>query len=266
MSSRKQSAQYEYEGFAYFPKLYSDAELNGVGDVLERFHTAWLDSNAEVYKDGAINSAYLTDSQYLNDEDRLQLFKFIGSHKISSVLGAVLASEVMFVGSQLFFDPADMQQQNYWHRDIQYNDMTEEQQRAAMLVSNNLHLRIALKSERGVGLVPGTHRRWDDGHEYDVRMERNGQQAHSDLPNGIEVEMERGDVLVFSANMIHRGLYGNDRRSLDLLFGGADPETARFVKEEALPNAEQLSQLEWPSPFNIAREITSELKSGSALT
>ncbi len=33
----------------------------------------------------------------------------------------------MFIGTQLFFDPAQNDKENYWHRDIQYNNLTIEE-------------------------------------------------------------------------------------------------------------------------------------------
>ena len=248
-------AQYEEQGFVQVTGLYCDDELKAVHEVLVRFHESWLKANAAFYQERAVNSAYVTGTRFLNDEDRQVLFEFIGSKKISAILTSTLPGEVMFVGAQLFFDPANPEQKNYWHRDIQYNDLTIEEQKQSLKESNPLHLRIAMKPERGVELVPGTHRRWDTEEEFDIRMERNSRRVHEDLSTGLAIEMARGDLLLFSAGMIHRGLYGGHRFALDLLFGNADPSFARFVDEDCLPDTSQLGSVACPAPFNVTRRL-----------
>ncbi len=247
--------QYEREGYVRINGMYKDSELEEVHEVLSRFHENWLKDNAGFYQERAINSAYITGTKYLDEDDRRTLFRFIGSSKLAGVFQTVLPGEAMFVGSQLFFDPANPGKKNYWHRDIQYNENTEEEQQASLQKINPLHLRIAMKPERGVELVPGTHRRWDTGEEYDVRMQRNSRQVHDDLSTGCTVELERGDLLLFSAAMIHRGLYGGHRFALDLLFGSADVTFAQFVDDDCLPGPEHLAAIECPGPFEVTRTL-----------
>jgi hypothetical protein len=50
-------------------------------------------------------------------------------------------------------------------------------------------------------------------------------------------------VLLFSANMIHRGLYGNNRLALDILYCERDPQLTEFIQLKHQPTAEMLSDL-----------------------
>ncbi len=258
MKSGDIQTRYATDGYVRLKCVYAEEELREVHQLLQRFHVKWLNDNEAFYQERAINSAYLTGKQYLNERDRLAFFKFIGSTRIAHIVEAALPHEVAFMGSQLFFDPANPELKNYWHRDIQYNGQTGEEQQASLATSNPLHLRIALKPERGVELVPGTHRRWDSREEYDVRMARNGREVHNDLASGVAVGLEPGDVLLFSAAMIHRGLYGGDRFALDLLFSDANPEFARFIDREYLPDPEQLASLEYPALFQSTLRLKSQ--------
>lgn len=220
-----------------------------IHSVLSTFHRSWLIDNAEFFQQQAVNSAYITSRKYLTDMQRQVLFEFIGSDKIANVLHDVIPLTPAFMGTQLFFDPANDGQRNYWHRDIQYNELTIEQQQSALQTVNALHLRVPLKKERGLELVPATHRRWDTAVEYDVRLAQNGKHPHDDLSSGQVVPLDRGDLLVFSAHMIHRGLYGGDRFALDILFGDSKPELTKYVPDDCLPDREMLDQIQNATSF-----------------
>lgn len=46
----------------------------------------------------------------------------------------------------------------------------------------------------------------------------------TDLNSVKQIALEVGDVLLFSANMIHRGLYAKNRLTLDLLYCERSPQ------------------------------------------
>ncbi|MEM7083236.1 MAG: phytanoyl-CoA dioxygenase family protein [Pseudomonadota bacterium] len=249
------STVYEQHGYRLHKALFAPSELAPVHAVLTRFHAAWLEDNADFYASRAINSANLTATRYLDDEARMTLFRFVGSQAVRDVVLDVLPQGAMFINTQLFFDPANASLDNYWHRDSQYNETSIDAQKRALKEHDPLHLRIAFKPERGISLVPGTHRRWDTDHEFDVRMGRNGCAVHDDLDDAVDVALEPGDGLLFSAAMIHRGLYGGDRLAFDLLFSNIDPTFASFVDPDCLPSAAQLVDLDWPAPFAATRDL-----------
>ena len=91
--------------------------------------------------------------------------------------------------------------------------------------------------------------------ELDVRLGRNGRQHHEDLPAGLRVIPTPGDMLVFSANIIHRGIYGLDRLSLDILFCDPVPELLKFVDDNCLPGSSTLARLENRTAFDSTIEV-----------
>lgn len=249
------SRQYEQHGYIELPHAVDEPALIELEPVLTRFHERWLRENRQYFEDGVINSAYLTRKGAMPPADRRALFTFVGSHRLRKIISQVLPGPAMFVGTQLFFDPFDPAKPNYWHRDIQYREHTVEQQQALIKTANVLHVRVAFKPERGVELVPGTHRRWDHDDEFDVRMGQNGRAVSDDLSTGVTVPLGRGDALLFSAAMIHRGLYGHQRFALDLLFGDADEGAGEYVPADCLPEPELMAGLDWPEPFAVARKM-----------
>jgi len=242
-------AHYQEHGFVVLRAVFKEQELTLLQLVLERFHSLWLESNADIYNARAVNSAYLTDRKILSPNDRLVLLRLLGDKRIAQIVNAVFPGVVAFMNTQLFFNPRNPEQKNYWHRDIQYSGMTLEQQAQALTATNVIHLRLALQPEHGLELVPGSHKRWDTALEQEVRLAQAGRSVHDALPNTRSVALSRGDLLIFSANMLHRGLYGGERLAFDMLFCDPTPELLAFVNPDCLPDAEELAMLECPDVF-----------------
>ncbi|MBU1309207.1 MAG: phytanoyl-CoA dioxygenase family protein [Gammaproteobacteria bacterium] len=246
--------EFEENGYLVFKNFVKDSELQKLRDVATQFHQSWKQDNAQFYAEKAVNSAYLTAKKHLGNKERETLFKFIGSTKLMDVVTSIMGGRPTFMNTQLFFDPANEGQQNYWHRDPQYH-MSIEEQKQALLGPKVVHFRIPLVDEPGVELIAGTHKRWDKDDELDVRLERNGRKNYENLSTGKAVKLDAGDLLIFSANMIHRGIYGMDRMSLDILFCDPVAELVKFVDESCLPPSDILDKLENADAFKSAIEI-----------
>ena len=245
---------YEENGYVVFKNFVLKSDLKKLRETATQFHQSWKQENSQFYAEKAVSSAYLTAKKYLNSADRESLFKFIGSAKFMDVVFSIMGGRPTFMNTQLFFDPVNEGQKNYWHRDPQYH-MSIDEQKQALFGPNVVHFRIPLSDEPGIELIPGTHRSWDNDDELDVRLERNGRKNHENLSTGKSVKLYAGDLLIFSANMIHRGIYGMDRMSLDILFCDPVPELVKFVDNDCLPDSNILERLENADAFKSALEI-----------
>lgn len=239
---------FEKHGYFVIQNLFSEGELRDLTVVLEEFHASWKVKNAEFYAGKAVNSAYITGTEHLDNAKRNTIFKFIGSAKLMNAVCDVIPDCPSFMNTQLFFDPSTPSQKNYWHRDTQYH-LSIEEQKKALFGPKVIHFRIPLFNEPGIELIPGTHKRWDTNEELEVRLETNERKNYDDLSTGVAVKLKAGDLLVFSANMIHRGLYGNDRLALDVLFCAPAPNLLAFVKDECQPDQATIEKLENGSAF-----------------
>jgi ectoine hydroxylase-related dioxygenase (phytanoyl-CoA dioxygenase family) len=152
------------------------------------------------------------------------------------------------MNTQLFFNPVNSQQKDFWHRDCQYDHDLEGQEKA---IHNTqvLHLRVPLFDELGMEIVPGTHKRWDNVEELDVRQENKGRVSSESLSTGKQIKLAAGDLLVFSADMIHRGLYGLDRLALDILIFDSAANFVDYVDDDCLPSISMLDKLGDPRLF-----------------
>ena len=247
---------YSESGYLLIRKFLNDSEVSKLHTILAEFHRLWQKDNATYYAQSAVNSAYLTNNQHLNDKQRQVLFDFIGSDKVMSIVNKLIPKEPCFLNTQLFFNPVNPKQSNYWHRDPQYH-LSVEQQKAALSASDVIHFRLPLLDEHGIELVPGTHKRWDSTEELNVRLEQAGHKNNQPLSQGKIIKIEAGDLLIFSANMIHRGLYGLDRLAFDILFCQPDPSVIQFVSNDSLPTAEALTSLENTAAFDNTIKLTS---------
>ncbi|WHT39945.1 phytanoyl-CoA dioxygenase family protein [Myroides sp. mNGS23_01] len=235
--------RYTTEGYVYLPQFFQPNELQPIEPILYKFHQQWLIDHQEDYQTRLINSHSLTSSTSLTKEERLLLFQFIAGDHFQPLLSALFPDQVLFLNTQLFFDPFNKEQKNYWHRDIQYTGMSIEDQQKSILTQNVLHFRIPFQEEEGIELIPGTHRSWDLAEEQDTRLGQHGKQPSDALARGKQIRLQRGDLLIFSANMIHRGLYGNNRFSFDLIFLDDTPQLRPFIDPNNHPTVTEKQQL-----------------------
>lgn len=233
--------QYKENGYVLLRGFFSDSELDEIESVLWTFHEEWLKNNRTAYENGILNSYSITSGNTVTPNQRLSLFAFISQDKIKKLTEALFPAKAFFLNSQLFFDPYNSAQPNYWHRDIQYTGLSISQQQESIQKQTVLHFRIPLKPEPGIELIPGTHQNWDLNEELETRLSLNGRKPSDDLARGVTIPLNRGDLLIFSANMIHRGLYGADRFTFDLIFCDDTPEFRNFTDVANQPNDSEVS-------------------------
>ena len=234
---------YQQQGFLHLPGFYRPHELADLNTVLLKHHQAWLIQHQAAYQNGLINSHSLSADPALSEEDKTVLFQTIAAPALLAQLASIFPQAPRFLNTQLFFDPYHSDQRNYWHRDVQYTGLNEAAQRNVILQQNVVHCRIAMRPERGIELIAGSHQRWDSAEEYAVRMGKSPYRPHDDLPHATQIALHTGDVLLFSANMLHRGLYGQNRLAFDIIYCDDHPDLLAHRSDHTLPNASQLATL-----------------------
>ena len=257
INSSELNSSYNHHGYFVIRDYFDADEILALRKVILKFHQGWKSDNAIFYQQEAFNSSLITGSKYLAFDDRVLLFNFISSKKIMAVVESVIPTKPAFMNTQLFFDPFNHQQDNFWHRDCQY-DHGVAGQKKAIHETQVLHLRVPLFDELGLELVPGTHKRWDSEEEFDVRLERNSRLSSENLSTGKKIKLGAGDLLVFSADMIHRGLYGLDRLALDILVFDSSANFVDYVDDDCLPDSAMLDNIADPQLFINTLELKSQ--------
>lgn len=247
-------SNYEEKGYFVIRNYFTQTEISELRKVILKFHESWKQDNEEFYHDDAFNSSLITGSQYLKTDDRLALFNFISSAKMMDAVESVITTNPAFMNTQLFFNPVNPQQKDFWHRDCQY-DHDVDIQKVVIHETQVVHLRVPLFDELGMELIPGTHKRWDNEEEYDVRQEENGRESHENIAGGKVINLAAGDMLVFSADMIHRGLYGLDRLAFDILVFDPVGDFVDYVDDDCLPDLSMLKGISDPRLFMNTLEL-----------
>jgi len=248
---------YDVQGYFVIRNYFNVSEISSLRKVILKFHGLWKQDNKKFYHEEAFNSSLITGSEYLSYDDRVKLFNFISSKKIMNMVESVIPTNPAFMNTQLFFNPVNLKQKDFWHRDCQY-DFDVEDQKKVIFETQVVHLRIPLFDEPGIELVPGTHKRWDSVEEFNVRQEEKGRVSSESISTGIKIKLAAGDLLVFSADMIHRGLYGLDRLALDMLVFDSAAEYADYVDDDCLPETSMLDKIDDPRLFMTTIQLKSQ--------
>lgn len=250
MNIQTSIAAYRESGFVKFEGFFESTLLQNIEKTVLKFHHHWLKENESFYQTRAINSAFLTKPGILTGVERLQLFKLVANNELVELANEILGGSCQFMNTQLFFNPYNPEQKNYWHRDGQYH-LNLEEQKQALQGAQVLHFRVPLRDEPGIEIVSGSHKHWDTVEEEQVRLERDGHHNFDDLSTGTKVPLKQGDLLIFNAMAIHRGLYGMDRLALDILYCDRDPQLLSIVDKEAMPCSSELTLLKNQEVFKL---------------
>ena len=251
---------FEENGYTILQDIYSKAELDKLEIIVNTVFEKWLDANRPKLKsDDLINIHSLTGPAYFceNPQDRIDLFNLISQPALTDCVSQILDDSVYFHGTQLFFNPINKDKLPYWHRDFQYSGNDDNSLKKELGKLKALHLRIALIPETGLELIPGSHKRWDTKLESDIRFERNGHKNSEPLPFSQLITLERGDVLIFDAQMLHRGCYSTNpqRKAFDICVGTPHPMALKGLSKTPLPNQKDISLLTNPCWFSNALSL-----------
>jgi Phytanoyl-CoA dioxygenase (PhyH) len=212
------SGQFNRDGFALIKRFFSESEIDSIRAPILAAHSAWIQNNKNSYESNAVNSALLTSPKYCQDADNLKsIYRFISMEKLVELSREISNQDLYFLNSQLFFNPVNKEQKPYWHRDIQYSGLPEEKQMELIQKDTVLHFRVPLATDPGLEFVPGSHLRWDTEEEREIRLKLNGKMVHEPISNSVKIPHEPQDLLVFSAHALHKGVYGGDRLSFDII-------------------------------------------------
>ena len=258
VSNNQLKNNYDDVGYFVIRNYFDESEISSLREVISKFHQMWTKDNLEFYKEEAFNSSLITGSEYLEPDDRVKLFNFISSKKMMDIIESVIPVNPAFMNTQLFFNPINPQLKNFWHRDCQY-DHDIDIQKQVIHDTQVVHLRVPLFDELGIELVPGTHKRWDNEEEFNVRQEEKGRESSDSLSTGKAIKLAAGDLLVFSADMIHRGLYGLDRLALDILVFDSAADFVDYVDDDCLPEVSMLDNVKDARLFVNTLNLKSEL-------
>lgn len=238
---------YDQQGYLVLKQIFEPSALEALKAQVAPIYHQWQQRNQQVsgYTQ-QVNMHSLTHPAYFaQSEARMEFFQHLAHPRLVQTLKTIFGSAIYFHNTQLFFNPADPNKTNYWHRDLQYSALGDDLQKQIHHELLSLHVRIALMDETGVELIPHSHRQWDSPLEHAVRFAREGHHQHDELPYSHLIKLKAGDVLVFNSQLIHRGRYdfNAQRLALDLCIGTPHAAIREFMDTSVQPTADELAQL-----------------------
>ena len=137
------------------------------------------------------------------------------------------------------FNPSGQNRNGNWHRDTQSITGTdaEEEELVVKYATQPPYIvaEYTLTISTETDLCPGSHLRWDDEDEYDVRLADHGRRSEQYVPlTAVRPYLSSGDVMLYHPFILHRTRRAADRKQRLILgiwttpereaeFGGALP-------------------------------------------
>lgn len=248
--------QYERDGYLIKRQFFSPDHIEDLKTQVNRIYLQWQQANAEeLAKWPLVNMSGLSAAAYFDSpQQRAHFFSALSPTALIDLTAELFGDGIHFHNSQLFFNPQDRSKAPYWHRDMQYDKTPDAEQAAELASMLSLHVRIPLLAERGLELIPGTHCRWDTPLERQVRLELNGHRNSEDLPDSVLLSLQPGDLVIFHAQMIHRGNYllNQARWALDLCIGTPHRLTTPHINPQFMPSDTEIPLIEDPRWYRRA--------------
>ncbi|RYZ92489.1 MAG: hypothetical protein EOO68_22650, partial [Moraxellaceae bacterium] len=193
---RKSDARslYDQNGYLVLTQVFDPLAIEALKAQVAPIYRQWQQQNQhETGYAQQVNMHSLTHPAYFaQPEARMEFFQHLAHPRLVQTLRTTFGSGIYFHNTQLFFNPADPNKTNYWHRDLQYSALSDALQQHIHSELLSLHVRIALIDETGMELIPHSHRQWDSPLEHAVRFARDGHQQHDDLPHSQLIALKAG--------------------------------------------------------------------------
>ncbi|MEW6984504.1 phytanoyl-CoA dioxygenase family protein [Colwelliaceae bacterium 6471] len=240
--------QYDENGYILVRNFFTLDEVLALTYHVDSVYQPWVEQNrTTIIAERLVNMHSLTHKRYFKNNlgQRVKFFETLTPLKLTEFVQRIFGDDIYFHNTQLFFSPSNKKRHPYWHRDLQYSVLPDEEQKREQQHMLTLHIRIPLIKEQGIELIPGSHKTWDTDLQHNVRFEKQGHSSEETLANSTSIGLDVGDILLFNAQMLHRGIYKNhsSRKALDLCIGNYHPLTAPFLDKDILPNNGELNNI-----------------------
>lgn len=225
--------QWQRDGYLVLRNILDPATLLGLREAAEHAFAQWrVNSSADNqpsqhwYSPDAWVMIHLNHPKYYIDREEFltRLLNAIGTPQAINSITQIMGETPIFMQANLYIDSPQRAFMNggMWHRDCQFYAKGDEAVEKRLLTEEaepprELHMHIPLVATSATGIVPSSHNRWDTPQESHARRHASG----GDMPGGIRLPLNPGDIAFFHVNAIHRGYYevGTPRRTIAITFG-----------------------------------------------
>lgn len=237
------------QGVLLIPAIFSNVQIEKLRLICSEVRDKWLACDPLNGLPGG-DPRYETcmrhvnhPSYFLNKKDVLcEILETCANRKIIDVLTECFGEEPVFRSTSLFFNPTLLCQEGNWHRDSQfvYKDIEEERAFLSLREQNGgdgIQIQIPLFDSSDLEYIPGSHRRWDEDHEFRIRLSENEIHCREPMPGNFRISASAGDAIFFDPNGIHRGRYKSTNLRLTLMI--------TYTRSSIKPKVDRFSYQPW---------------------
>jgi len=224
--------QWQRDGYAMLPGVLDSQAIADLYETCEHAFAQWQQTSNEdnqpggfCYGPSAWVLIHVNHPGYYDGRRELltRLLNAIATPAAIDLISDIFGEPALFEQANYYIDPPEIpaSQGGAWHRDCQFFAGGDHELEKKLFTEEadpprELHMHIPLVPTSATGVVPGSHKRWDTPEEVCVRRNT----PHGDMPGGIRLPMEPGDLGFFHVNSIHRGYYevGVPRRTIAVTF------------------------------------------------
>jgi len=163
-------------------------------------------------------AGFLEHPQLLMSEGfRTSLEAYLHDPDVVRVIQEILGPDAYLKEVTFRFNPSGQNRNGNWHRDTQSIVGTDidEQAMIEKYAQNPPYVvaEYTLTISTETDLCPGSHLRWDDEDEYDIRIADHGRRAEKYVPlTAVRPYLSSGDVMIYHPFIIHRTRRAADRK------------------------------------------------------
>jgi hypothetical protein len=207
--------------------VFRDVLLPEQGHLLtaaaEPVMAAWMEHDPQIGrapnpKQYGYIAGFLEQSTLLESEGlRTSLEAYLHDPDVVRVIQEILGPDAYLKEVTFRFNPSGQNRNGNWHRDTQSIVGTDKDEQAMIekyaqsppYVVAEYTLTISTETD----LCPGSHLRWDDEDEYDIRIADHGRRAEKYVPlTAVRPYLSSGDVMIYHPFIIHRTRRAADRK------------------------------------------------------
>ena len=229
-------SQFKQQGYTIIPQLFELEELDRLVIICDRAmarrRSEYLKTHASFPKKNCS-----VPEQISHFSDRSEVINFLqnklADERILAILNCICDRQLLFHGLVYFFNPEELSWHGDWHRDGQVNADNDDIEKSRIFSSDFIRIHLAFIADNNLEIVAGSHARWDNPQELEIRKELNGNSNCSDLmPSATRINLQPGDAVIFDGYAIHRGNYiaERSRKTLAILY------SSPVAWEKPIPN------------------------------
>jgi hypothetical protein len=222
------ASDFQDEGVVIFRDILLPEQGQALTAAAEPVMAAWIEHDPQLgrapnpkqygYIAGFLEQPTLLESEGL----RTSLEAYLHDPDVVRVIQEILGPDAYLKEVTFRFNPSGQNRNGNWHRDTQSVVGTDKDEQAMIekyaqnppYVVAEYTLTISTETD----LCPGSHLRWDDEDEYDIRIMDNGRRAEKYVPlTAVRPYLSSGDVMIYHPFMIHRTRRAADRKQRFIL-------------------------------------------------